>query len=908
MKRGVNFFAKTAFSLAVTLAFASCNETAEEVDIPVVKANPTLSSVEQITSKSTTTSESFSVSYKEAAELYYRCFESDDSTSWDVIDLDDADGTIEVTFNNLSSTANYTAEFYAANGDEVSATKSVTFTTTNPSIGEVKLLAEESSDTSLTLEVSYSDAATIQYSYYIKADGAASPQEWCEVVCDEESTPVKIVLEDLVASTEYVVELYAQYEECESEVVSKEFTTNDRTLSPQITSLSIVEESLAQTAATIAIGYNSDVTMLNFTYYKSAEAESVTKTFTQFPIMTTGSESMEMPLSSLEVGTDYTFEIYASNGDVVGETLTLDFSTLDIEISEAYSISLSQGTLTYSTSQIVASYNDTNSTYYSKIYYTYYKSSEADTVTKSWTSQTNYIGSYSVTFTLYDLEENTPYIVEAYATSSDGTVRGDTQTLNFTTKENTIIVVDDVISITNFTPTSFGASFDLEILSDKCDGVAFNEYLTTNYASSYFTSDISYGSTTIVTESGHYEVTSYDAPLTANANYTFAYAPVSDITTQSYWGNTITTATQLSEAPATIKFKTEYPQAGQTDIDITISTTEATFASITVDFTRQSSNTNRFYYGIVEASEVSDGDIGSWLDSQSNWFTSNTATPFQKYDSSLYAYVDVETITQTFSSLNANTDYYIFAIAVDSGLVGNISSVSASTSNLTIDDTIEYGVSVDPSMTTAKFNFTFGDKCEKIYYYNNAIGSYSELTESEVVGALNNYILAGNTSYSVDVASATNNELSITKSYLSIGASYVLYTVGVAADGSMTSVKATEYMTTEPDYSSSATVALLMDSYSYNAQYGAAYVSVNVAMSNGAVSYLYKCTELSSVMNQSAESIATSVISQSYSSTNATISNNYFGSETFGLVVIPVDENGDYGKPKIFYFDWTLIE
>ncbi len=288
---------------------------------------------------------------------------------------------------------------------------------------------------------------------------------------------------------------------------------------------------------------------------------------------------------------------------------------------------------------------------------------------------------------------------------------------------------------------------------------------------------------------------------------------------------------------------------------------------------------------------------------------------FYGYDWNAGGYIDSPSKTTSASSLTADTEYTFFAIAVDNaGFLGQISSVSASTSSLSVDPDLKPTVTINPAETTAEFTFEFGD-CYSVFYYN-VTASDTYYTEDTVYA----YFLGDLTSlyygWSKDSGTdwygygydAETDSVVYTQTYLSMGADYILYYMGVKEDGTLGEMYSMEYSTKSPTFDSSATLSISVASSVayYQAgweQYPWVEISFNVELVDGAASYMYGYLDKEYVTNQdSMEAYGTKLLDNYYkwTTSDATTSVMELNYTSYVCVFTPIDADGNYGMPIVY--------
>ncbi len=788
MRKYLHKLAMMVMAVAAVGAFSSCDD---DTNVDVVVAEPKISSVEYLEDQTTETSVVVEVTFAEAEAIcytHYLATESEGEWSTKSVSIDDT--SVEITFSGLEAGTAYKAEFYATNSGEVSATKTLTFSTDEvlPTPEIVSAVSDDEllTQTSALFVVTCSDATSVNYAYYLTSEAASVEKSWASVEVAEGAETVEVALSDLTADSAYTVEFVAVNGEYESAATAVEFATLAEVLIPEITSVAVVDGSLADNSVTIAIGYNN-LTQLNYVCY--ATADSAEKVWVEFPMYSTGAATIEIPFADLTAATEYTAEFVGVNGEIESEAVSVSFTTTDNAISASG------------------------------------------------------------------------------------------ETLSFT--------------ITAITP--FTALLTVDVDESLCEGWAYmsgqaayglyTDYIDSSISGGYI--DIFEGDCSVVIGG--------DYALYPSTEYAVAVVGVSEITfVESDWGDYYT-GTRTGDLIYGY-FATADPEIGVVNESISIALNSTTYASASTTFTRGSENVTGYYYGSVLASDISNGDVESWI-SATSWFSTAYSNSFSSYDWSTGETTYVDSVDVNFSSLSEGSDYYAFAIPITAdGELGQLSTLEFTTGSMSFDSTILYDIDVTPGVNTADVNITFGDRSYKVYYYNCSSGWYSE---DQLKTFVMDQVSSDYNYWSVD--SATDGVLSHQITYLSMTTEYVLTTIVVDSTGAMGDVKWTYYTTVSPTFDSAATVNVTLASAEKD-YYGWMNATVNIEMADGAVKYLYGNLDEAYVASDKAEAYGSYILGNYPStSTEASLVLSYYSS-AWKSVFIPVDADGAYGMPILFGF------
>ncbi len=383
------------------------------------------------------------------------------------------------------------------------------------------------------------------------------------------------------------------------------------------------------------------------------------------------------------------------------------------------------------------------------------------------------------------------------------------------------------------------------------------------------------------------------------------------------------TYTAVSEVE-TINFSTATATIGASSAEITIVGDEAntSYKGITGTVSNND-NIEGYYRGVVAKSTATSG-VTSWVDSTSWLLTNSDAFPysFYEYDFNDESYTALASQSIVFSSLDMNTEYYIFAIPVDNdGYLGQIAYAEISTKELTYDSSVVPTVEVTPSDNSATVKITFGD-CAKVFVMSDVSGStWATQTNAEVyfLDELDDLDYFG--CAASDYPSGVRT-YEITK--LSVSTDYVMYYMGVNADGAIGDVKSLTFTTTSPNYDGDASLIITIDEsksqeYYRNdpdlwpdyKSYTYADMVVNIEMTDGAVSYMYAIIMYDAVTFKLAKYYANYMLSNTniVTVTNTTAPTLSFTMYSdYRLITIPIDADGAYGAAAITDFPWGKSE
>ncbi len=495
------------------------------------------------------------------------------------------------------------------------------------------------------------------------------------------------------------------------------------------------------------------------------------------------------------------------------------------------------------------------------------------------------------------------YTIYAYA----GGLESDSAVISaeFVVSEPTAITV-------SCTPATLTIAMDVVVNLSLCDGFAWSYNDTRNYNPdySYLLADLTYGYGNLVSESGTVMVGS-DYYLSANTSYTIEVVAYNE--SESGDGTYVAVGDII-----TIECTTSPAVIGSSDVSVVIEIDDSE-TSITGFGGKVYNNSDvaGYYCGNVAVSDAPDG-VEAWITS-SSWFTGwdAYANAFYGMDYTVYEYVDAEYKTFTASNKSAGTEYIAFAIAIDNdGNLGNLSTVNVTTSTISSDPNIKPVVSVTPYTTTADFVFDFNG-CAKVFRWNESVADASSSADD----VYNNLLSDMSTMYygwsSADYAEGS---VSYTQQWLTMGTEYNMYYLGVGADGTLGELQVLNYKTVSPEYTSAATVNVTFDGENSQVYYMSnpelypeymdniyAEVSFSVELQNGAASYAWGVFDHTYIFNQSSMAAFGDYLLGSFYNTVYTsetyISNAYFGSSDYVLVIVPIDAGGAYGTAQKFEFD-----
>ncbi len=476
------------------------------------------------------------------------------------------------------------------------------------------------------------------------------------------------------------------------------------------------------------------------------------------------------------------------------------------------------------------------------------------------------------------------------------------------------------IKVSDILPAALMVSMNVELDYELCDGYAWESCETANVGWSYFEIDLNNGNASVITEDGAL-VAGSDYYLTPNTSYTFQFCAVtgSEETGYTPYGEIVkytatTSAAVIGTSEYTVEIKIDDAQTSLTGFGGLIYNNE---------------NVAGYYYDNVAKADLGDGSVEDYI-TDNDLLGTLYPLAFYGYDYDLGANVDAESKKFTASSKKDGTEYVAFAIAIDNnGNIGNVSVAEVTTTSLKVDDTLEPIVTVTPDATSAEFKFEFNN-CAKILKYN--IDPESTYTTEDKAY---DYLIGDITKLSYGWASdgTTNSyygEYSEDKSYvtyteknLQMGKSYVMYYIGVGADGSISEFIGLEYTTSSPTFGAcDASVSVSLSGQAYYQNDPELYpeykdnmwveADVEVTLENGATSYTYGVFDKAYITNHlSMDAWGLYLIGTYYNkvtTSETSLSGVYIGNTSYRFVVVAMDADGNYGTPQVFEFkDWDNV-
>ncbi|MFR9584892.1 MAG: hypothetical protein SNI20_02055 [Rikenellaceae bacterium] len=606
---------------------------------------------------------------------------------------------------------------------------------------------------------------------------------------------------------------------------------------------------------------------------------------------------------------NYTLEAYAtSEDDSVCTTITSNFTIREEGVAVVPVITLTDATVA-GTSQANVTLSIFNASSYS---YYYCLSSAAPSNSSSisdWTVvEINVDGDYTVKFS----EAAAKYTLYAYAS---GECDSEIASIEVEITDPS----DDTQYVASISATPLKATLEITNVNlTSCDGIL---------VSGYAAADASFESSMLADiEAGTIEdYTAITEPTTIAMGEYIYLSPATDYFVEivAYTLSDDGTYTVVGDVE-TINFSTATATIGASSATIDIAGDDANTSYKGISGTvSNNDNIEGYYRGIVAKSTATSG-VTSWVNSTSWLLTNSDALPysFYDYDFNSESYTALASQSIVFTSLDMNTEYYIFAIPVDNdGYLGQIAVAEISTKELSYDSSIIPDVKVTPSDNSATVTITFGD-CAKVFVMSDVSGStWATLTNAETffLDDLDDLDYFGCAASDYPSGVRTYD---ITK--LSVSTTYVMYYMGVSAAGAIGDVQSLYFTTTSPNYDADASLTITIDesksqefykldpvTYPEYSDYTYADVVVNIEMTNGAVSYLYAIVMYDAVTIRTAKIYANYMLSNTnivdvFSTTASTISFTMYCD--YRLITIPVDADGAYGSVTITDFPWGKSE
>ncbi len=656
---------------------------------------------------------------------------------------------------------------------------------------------------------------------------------------------------------------------------------------PAITSVTIAEETIGDTSATVSVEFAEATTI----YYSVYAADASAEAWSEVTVEETAT-STSFTVEDLTAETAYSIDVYATNGDFTSETATEDFTTAEdgtvpaapaptVEVAYDAESELGEANFTVTVA---------NAILYQWAYYTATED-EVDVDALEWTVVAiEADGDYTIE--IADEAGDYTLLVEAVAEDEDGDGVSlvAEASLDFTIAaaafESTYITAGALKVSTLF------ASLEVEINTDLCSGFCWqnstnDEWYNADTFETYFNS----GWLTGVTESGVLDLAS-GYTLNANTNY------ILDIIAYSTDADGVNTKLER----ISIEYSTAPVAIGTVDATLTLEANESATSVTSLGATVYNAEGIYGYYsGSVATSEITT-DLQTYIETVYLTGYSAYAMSFLSYDWATSSYVEQESAELSYSSLATGTEYTIFVIAVDSdGYIGNISSVTATTTSVATDANIKPLVTSKVGSTSAEFEFDFNG-CAKVFRYNAASWDNADAIYSWF---LDDMATASSYGWTLDSYDVVDGKATYTVNYLSMGETYTLYYLGVDADGVLGEMQSLEYTTTTPTFDSTAAVSVTLNTgtaYYYAGEEAWPWLEMtfNVEMSDGAVEYMYSSIVESSVTNQDVlQAWGTAVFSSYYTQTSSesvtgTVTQRYSDEQ---VVFVPVDADGNYGMP-----------
>ncbi len=678
---------------------------------------------------------------------------------------------------------------------------------------------------------------------------------------------------------------------------SSDDDTSSTSSKPTITSITADSIETTSISATFAFASTEEL------YYACVEgaADDFSAGSTTFEVVEVSKSDKEITIDfeDLTEATTYTIAAYAINGDMETGVTTTEVTTLSEPEEDDGLPAISLALNSSATAIEVTAKNATQYTY--QIYADGSKPAEG---AESWVSvNINETTSYSISIESLTTGD---YVIEAYATYYDSEEMIETDSDIVTLDFSFEALVDSYFTVADsFTITPTMIAIDLDLDDTYCEGVALTVVETMWYLQSGFTGMITAGTIDYLVESDTKFIANGGSFLIPDTSYTIAAVAIKKVgeyensweqiipiyeTRGSVWSKTFTTASlEIGTSDAVVSVKED------TSIESSIS------LGVTIE---QGTDAAGYIVGYTAESNI-ESDVTSWIN-DNNWLDSSSME--------IVAFEEgVSTASIEITGLASSTPYTVFAIGIsEEGYLGDVISTTITTQAVAKNENIAYTAQVVPGIYQSTLEVTFGNECEKIFYYNGAAVSnnYYEdiaLTDADAENYLLGYMASG--ANMLAASAAVDSSASVVFSGLSSETLYYCYTVGVDADGKISAINKIEYTTSALNFDSTAKVTLTLDSVSLDGNSNAS-TWLNVEMSDGATSFVYPTSGINTTWYtlDSMEDYGIAALKEFFktTSTAAKININLLNSY-YTAVVIPMDKYGNYGTPVIFEVDWSTL-
>ncbi len=355
---------------------------------------------------------------------------------------------------------------------------------------------------------------------------------------------------------------------------------------------------------------------------------------------------------------------------------------------------------------------------------------------------------------------------------------------------------------------------------------------------------------------------------------------------------------------------------GTSDATVDVTLDKLDYTSITATIT--GNNNFAYYRGYAPKGEIdalggsnTAAKIEEWLNTERDlglggitWFDENINAPKHLFESKYMnnEVVAKESITEQFTTnLTPDTDYYFFTFAIDQDGIGAIISKEFSTKAIVENNSLTTSVEVSPIATSASAKFTFGGASKVMYY--NISEAYTDpehdsyLAEDVIYASLvaGKYSSCINESFAVNFRNLTN------------GTNYILYYVGIDANGAATKLKKAEYTCATPTFNSNAALTLsVADTKPYEttgwpAEKGIE-VTLNIEKLN-AEKYIYGLFNGNQLAGLEGADLGVYLLSNNSTTTDAeSVALRFPDAKGMKAVFIPVDADGKYGAPFTYAY------
>ncbi len=701
---------------------------------------------------------------------------------------------------------------------------------------------------------------------------------------------------------------------------SDDDNTTTSSSKPTISSITVDEDTLTQTSASATIAFSSATQI----YYVCAEGSSSSfsagsATFESLEVSTSDKE-VTLDFTDLVTETSYVIAAYAVNDDMETGVSTYDFTTPAEDVVEnpdddtpaVYAIAInSEGTeLTLSVR---------NATQYE--YHIYPQGEEPAEGTFSWIDEMiEEDGDYTVSIE-YLTTGN--YVIAAYAsyytTEEEGydKISGEIKTYEFSYE----MTVDSYFTIENIVYSPAMITFDVDVAEGTCNAIAVTAVRSEWYGQSSFTSMITGGTFDyFITEDTTINFcvdTNNDYTSFLTPNYSYTIAAVAVVESSSYEGSFEQTV-YTYETRGSVWSHTDTTPAfeiGSSDAVVTIEEVEAskTIVSLEIEAT-QGTDATAYILGYTLSENVT-SDVKTWIE-ETDYLSGSSYSLVEFAEGST-------TSKETISGLTQGTEYKVFAIGITAeGYLGDVVVLNTNTQAIETNDGIVYSASVIPASYRATLEVKFGESCDKIYYCNGVIiddnGNYGYWeSKYSMTDEYASTLLTANMSTGVNYLSASDAvdgvaSLAFTTGYTTDNATtlsvlpnndYVMYLMGVDADGKVGAIQKLEYTTPELNFNAgeNVTVSITPVNSSTNDS-GNNEIWFEVEMGSDTATFIYPSQGINSSWHtlDSAYDYGVACLKEIYTTSTAAKIKITLLSSSYEAVVVPVDKYGRYGTP-VYY-------